>query len=58
MTLGLAESKLADDQPAVGPMLREARTALALALEELRELSQGIRPAILVERGLADTSTT
>jgi signal transduction histidine kinase len=53
MTLGLAESKLAADRPAVGPVLREARDALAVALEELRELTQGIRPAILVERGLA-----
>jgi signal transduction histidine kinase len=53
MALGLAESKLAGDRRVVGPVLREARDALALALEELRELSQGIRPAILVERGLA-----
>jgi signal transduction histidine kinase len=52
MTLGLAESKLAGDRSAVGPVLQEARASLALALEELRELSQGIRPAILVERGL------
>lgn len=52
MTLGLAESKLASDREAVGPALREARDSLALALGELRELSQGIRPAILVERGL------
>jgi signal transduction histidine kinase len=34
-------------------VLREARAALADALAELRELTQGIRPAILVERGLA-----
>jgi signal transduction histidine kinase len=53
MTLGLAESKLAADRPAVQPVLREAREALTLALAELRELTQGIRPAILVERGLA-----
>jgi signal transduction histidine kinase len=52
MALGLAESKLAADQQAVGPVLREAREALALALAELRDLTQGIRPAILVERGL------
>jgi signal transduction histidine kinase len=52
MALGLAESKLASDRPAVGPVLREARDALASALEELRDLSQGIRPAILIERGL------
>jgi signal transduction histidine kinase len=53
MALGLAESKLAADRPAVQPVLREAREALSLALAELRELTQGIRPAILVERGLA-----
>jgi signal transduction histidine kinase len=53
MTLGLAESKLVADRPAVEPVLREAREALAVALDELRELTQGIRPAILVERGLA-----
>jgi signal transduction histidine kinase len=53
MSLALAESKLAADRPAVEPVLREARDALAVALEELRELTQGIRPAILVERGLA-----
>jgi signal transduction histidine kinase len=53
MSLGLAESKLAADRPAVEPVLREAREALAVALDELRELTQGIRPAILVERGLA-----
>jgi signal transduction histidine kinase len=53
MALGLAESKLAADRAAVEPVLREARDALAVALAELRELTQGIRPAILVERGLA-----
>jgi len=52
MTLGLAESKLAGDRPLVQPVLREAREALTIALAELRELTQGIRPAILVERGL------
>ncbi len=52
LTLGLAESKLAEGRQAVEPVLREARDALAVALEELRELSQGIRPAILIERGL------
>jgi len=53
MTLGFAESQLAADRPAVEPVLREARDALTTALAELRELTQGIRPAILVERGLA-----
>ena len=52
MTLGLAESRARTDPAAVAPVLREARTALAEALEELREISQGIHPAVLVERGL------
>jgi signal transduction histidine kinase len=43
MTLGLAESKLAADRPAVEPVLREAREALTVALAELRELTQGIQ---------------
>ena len=52
MTLGLAESRARTDPAAVAPVLREARTALAEALDELREISQGIHPAVLVERGL------
>jgi signal transduction histidine kinase len=53
MALGLAESKLAADRPVVQPVLGGARDALTVALAELRELTQGILPAILVERGLA-----
>jgi len=52
MSLGLLESKLAPDQRDAAPIVREARTALTLALEELRELTQGIHPTLLVERGL------
>ena len=33
--------------------MRETREALALALEELRELTHGINPPLLTERGLA-----
>jgi signal transduction histidine kinase len=51
MSLGLAESKLPDDAEAA-PIVREAREALTVALAELRELSQGIHPSILTERGL------
>src|SRR5262249_51969538 len=51
MSLGLAESKLPPGGEAA-PLLREAREALAVALAELRELSQGIHPSILTERGL------
>jgi len=52
MSLGLLESKLAPAQGEAAPIVREAQTALALALEELRELTQGIHPTLLVERGL------
>ena len=52
MSLGLLESRLAPDQEGAAPIVREARSALALALEELRELTQGIHPTLLVERGL------
>jgi signal transduction histidine kinase len=52
MSLGLLESKLAPDQAQAAPIVREARTALTLALEELRELTQGIHPTLLVELGL------
>lgn len=52
MSLGLLEAKL----PAEGtaqPLVHETREALALALEELRELTHGINPPLLTERGLA-----
>jgi signal transduction histidine kinase len=52
MALGLAESKLATDPEAARPVITEAREGLAAALAELRELSQGIHPGILSERGL------
>jgi signal transduction histidine kinase len=53
MALGLAESRLGADSEA-RRILGEARSALGAALEELRELSQGIHPAILTERGLGE----
>jgi signal transduction histidine kinase len=53
MSLGLLEARLPDQPPALRPLVHETRQALALALEELRELTQGIQPALLTERGLA-----
>jgi signal transduction histidine kinase len=53
MSLGLLETKLPADPDAAKPIAHEARAALAVALEELRELSHGIHPAVLTERGLA-----
>ena len=52
MTLGLVDSKLGSDLDGAHTFLREARTGLTEALEDLRELSSGIHPAILTERGL------
>jgi signal transduction histidine kinase len=52
MSLGLLESKLPADAQAAQPLVRETREALALALEELRELTHGINPPLLAERGL------
>jgi signal transduction histidine kinase len=53
MALGLAESKLGTEPENARQILEEARGALGAALQELREFSQGIHPAVLTERGLA-----
>jgi signal transduction histidine kinase len=52
MALGLAESKLASDPEGARTILDATRRTLGTALQELRELSQGIHPGILTERGL------
>jgi signal transduction histidine kinase len=53
MALGLAEAKARSDPAAVGDVVSEARAGVSAALAELRELSHGIHPAVLTERGLA-----
>lgn len=53
MSLGLLETKLPESAAAAQPLLRETRAALGLALAELRELTHGINPPLLAERGLA-----
>ena len=52
MSLGLLDTKLPGDPQAAKPIATEARAALAVALAELRELSQGIHPTVLTERGV------
>lgn len=52
LALGLAESKLTSDPGAARTGLDQARQALATALAELRDLSQGIHPSVLTEGGL------
>jgi signal transduction histidine kinase len=51
MSLGLLETRL-PAAAAAKPLVRETREALALALAELRELTHGINPPLLTERGL------
>ena len=53
MSLGLAEARLPADPDRAKPIVAETRTALATALAELRDLTQGIYPTILTERGLS-----
>ena len=50
--LGVAQSRLSGASTAARDALAEARTGLAAALDQLRRLSQGIHPGVLVERGL------
>ena len=52
MSLGLLESKLPAQPDAAAPIARQTREALSLALAELRELTHGILPPLLTERGL------
>lgn len=52
MALALVDARLQADPGAARPVLREAREELTVALDELRQLSHGIRPSILTERGL------
>jgi signal transduction histidine kinase len=52
MELGLAESRLSSDESEARPIIAGARRDLLEALDDLRELSRGIHPGVLTERGL------
>ena len=52
MSLGLLELKMPMGAAQARPIVREARESLTAALAELRELTHGIHPTILTERGL------
>jgi signal transduction histidine kinase len=52
MDLSMAERRLTDDPESARVLLAEARTQTADALAELRALSRGIAPPILIDRGL------
>jgi signal transduction histidine kinase len=53
MELGMAEEDLERNPEAAAVAVRKARDEALNALAELRDLSRGIRPALLRERGLA-----
>jgi signal transduction histidine kinase len=53
MELGMAEEELERDPSAAVETVRRARDETLAALGELRDLSRGMRPALLEERGLA-----
>ena len=52
MELGMAEDAVANDPRVARETVRKARDEALGALSELRDLSRGIRPALLQERGL------
>ena len=53
MELGMAEEELAANPEAAQETVRHARDEALAAVAELRDLSRGMRPALLEERGLA-----
>jgi signal transduction histidine kinase len=52
MNLGLAEQKFDKDPAAARVLVTETREGIGDALRELRDLVRGIRPPILIDRGL------
>jgi signal transduction histidine kinase len=52
MTIGLAQTKLADDLPEAKKLIAEAHDDAKSALVELRNVVRGIAPTILADRGL------
>jgi len=52
MDLGMAQEKLASDPAGAQALVASAHTEAKQALVELRDLSRGIYPAILTDRGL------
>jgi signal transduction histidine kinase len=51
--LRLAQTKVRDSPEEAGELIAAVSSELSHALHELRELAQGIHPAVLTERGLA-----
>jgi signal transduction histidine kinase len=58
LTMQLAQSRIATNPDDAAGLLGTATDELAAALTDLRELANGIHPAVVSERGLADALTT
>jgi signal transduction histidine kinase len=52
MNLGMAKEKMESDPPAAKELVDASHEEAKLVLKELRELVQGIHPAVLTDRGL------
>jgi signal transduction histidine kinase len=52
LSLGMAEQKFRSDPEAAEKLVAEARAGVAEAIRELRDLSRGIYPPVLADRGI------
>ena len=52
LSLGMAEQKFRSDPEAAEQLVAEARAGVAEAIRELRDLSRGIYPPVLADRGV------
>lgn len=52
MTLGRARSRLGESNPAVKSLIEEAQAEAKHAITELRDLTRGLHPPVLTDRGL------
>ncbi|MFB6721807.1 sensor histidine kinase [Kribbella sp. NPDC056345] len=52
MTLGRAKNRLTDKDPAIRSLIEEAHSEALQAIAELRDLTRGLHPPVLTDRGL------
>ncbi|GAA1562377.1 sensor histidine kinase [Kribbella hippodromi] len=52
MTLGRAKNRLGDREPAVRTLIEEAHSEAMQAIAEIRDLTRGLHPPVLTDRGL------
>ncbi|HET6740049.1 MAG TPA: histidine kinase, partial [Kribbella sp.] len=52
MTLGRAKNRLGDKDPAVRVLIEEAHSEAMQAIAEIRDLTRGLHPPVLTDRGL------